>query len=255
MKIISFLLIYAAALFSSPAYAFFSDDEARKAILDLRAQVAAQQTVIDQLQKQKDQLMQQLQQNNRAQLDLVNQIEALRRENAALRGTLEVLQKDVAEIQRRQRDLYADTDARLKKLEPQKMMVDGKEAEVALDETRAYNAALELFRASRFTDAAPAFASFLRQYPKSAYAPLAQFWQGSAQYAARDFKTAVTTLQSFARDYPEHPRAADALFNVGISQAELNDKKAARTTLQEVIKRYPNTPAAQNAKERLAKLK
>ncbi|MCA3175771.1 MAG: tol-pal system protein YbgF, partial [Burkholderiales bacterium] len=33
----------AAALFSPSAQAFFSDDEARRAILDLRAQLTAQQ--------------------------------------------------------------------------------------------------------------------------------------------------------------------------------------------------------------------
>jgi tol-pal system protein YbgF len=242
----------AAALFSPSAQAFFSDDEARRAILDLRAQLTAQQAASQSanaaLQQQNEQLSQQLQQISRAQLEL-------RRDNAGLRGTLEVLQKDLADLQRRQRDLYADADARLKKLEPQKVTVDGKEGEVTQDEMRQYQAALDIFRGSKFADAAQAFGTFLRQYPKSIYAPLAQFWHGSAHYAARDFKAAAQVLQDFVRDHPEHARAADALFNVGNSQLELNDKKTARLTFQEVIKRYANTPAAQNARERLAGLK
>ena len=253
----------AAALFSPSAQAFFSDDEARRAILDLRAQLtalqaaqqAASQSANAALQQQNEQLSQQLQQISRAQLELINQLEALRRDNAGLRGTLEVLQKDLADLQRRQRDLYADADARLKKLEPQKITIDGKEGEVTQDEMRQYQAALDIFRGSKFADAALAFGTFLRQYPKSIYAPLAQFWHGSAHYAARDFKAAAQVLQDFVRDHPEHARAADALFNVGNSQLELNDKKTARLTFQEVIKRYANTPAAQNARERLAGLK
>jgi tol-pal system protein YbgF len=255
MKTVITLAALVAAFFSSSAHALFSDDEARRAILDLRAQLAAQQATLSVLQKQNEQQSQQVQQANRAQLDLINQLEAVRRENAGLRGTLEVLQKDLADTQRRQRDLYADIDLRLKKFEPQKVTVDGKEAEVTPDEIRQYQAALDSFRGSKFPEAALAFGGFLRLYPKSAYAPLAQFWQGSAQYAARDFKAALATLQSFARDYSDHARAPDAWFNVGNSQLELNDKKGARLTFQDLIKRYPNTPAAQNAKERLAGLK
>ncbi len=245
----------AAALFAPAAHALFSDDEARRAILDLRSQVAALQAGMSALQKQNEQLGQQLQQANRAQLDLVNQIEVLRRDDAGLRGNLEVLQKDLADTQRRQRDLYAAFDMRLKKHEPQKISVDGREAEVGQDELRQYNAAMEYFRGSKFPEAALAFGNFLRQFPKSAYAPIAQFWQGSAYYAARDFKAALQLLQDFVREYPEHARAADALFNAGNSQVELNDKKNARLSFQELIKRYPNTAAAQNARERLAGLK
>jgi tol-pal system protein YbgF len=255
MKALVTMVALSASLFTPAAHALFSDDEARRAILDLRAQIASQQATISTLQKQNEQLSQQLQQANRAQLDLVNQLEILRRDNAGLRGNFEVLQKELADTQKRQRDLYGDTDARLKKLEPQKVTVDGKEAEISQDEARQYNTALEIFRNSKFPEAALAFGNFLRQYPKSAYAALAQFWQGSAHYAGRDFKAAILVLQDFVRVYPEHPRAPDALFNLGNSLVELNDKKNARLSFQELIKRYPNTPAAQNARERLADLK
>lgn len=235
------LTVWSSAVHAS----LFSDDEARRAILDLRALVTTQQNTLAELEKQ-------TQQSGRSQLELLNQIEALRRDNATLRGMNETLQKDLADMQRRQRDVYADLDARLKKIEPQRVTIDGKEADVGPDELRQYNAALDAFRASKFAESSQAFSAFLRQFPKSAYAPTSQFWLGSAQYALRDFKSAVLTLQTFVRDNPTHLRAPDALFNIGNSQLELNDKKAARATFQSIIKQYPNTPAAQNARERVA---
>ena len=61
----------------------------------------------------------------RNQLELVNQIESLRQESARLRGQVETLTNEVATLQKRNRDLYADLDARLKKMEPQSVTVDG----------------------------------------------------------------------------------------------------------------------------------
>lgn len=235
---------------SAPAHAqLFPDNDARKAILELREKTAADQKEnaarLDRLE----------QQNARNQLDLMQQLDALRAELARLRGQLEVTQKDLADVQKRQSETYADLDQRLKRSEPQKVVVDGKEASVEPEEQRQYNAAFEQFRASQFAPAAQAFTQFLRAYPQSAYAPLAQFWLGNAQYASRDFKGAITTHREFVRANPDSPRAGDALLNIGNSQLELNDKVGARKTFREIADKYPGTPAAQNAKERLATLK
>lgn len=242
-------LLCIAALVTSPAYALFDDNEARQAIVEIRTQNAAQQ-------KENNRRLESVeQQAGRAQIENANQIEALRREIAALRGNVELLQQSLAETQRRLRDIYADLDARVKKFEPQKVVIDDKEAEINPDELRSYNAALEAFRAGKFAEAGNAFNGFLRQYPRSIYVPLAQFWQGSAWYAAREFKVALPLLQSFASTHPNHARAPDALFNAGNSQIELNDKKAARVTFQALMKQYPDSAAAQAAREKMFLLK
>ena len=242
-------LLCAMTLATSPAYALFDDNEARQAIVELRTQNAAQQK---EMSRRLDSVEQQA---GRAQIDAANQIEALRREIAALRGNVELLQQSLAETQRRLRDIYADLDTRVKKFEPQKVVIDEKETEINPDELRSYNTALETFRAGKFSEAANAFNGFLRQYPRSVYVPQAQFWQGSAWYAAREFKLALPLLQTFARSYPDHARAPDALFNAGNSQIELNDKKAARVTFQALMKQYPDSAAAQNAREKMFLLK
>ncbi len=245
------------ALAGAPAHAeLFPDNEARKAIVELREKSAAdRRETSDRLDKLAQQLDQQMQQSARAQLDLTQQIEALRREVAALRGTVEVMQKDVAELQKRQRDTFTDIDSRLKKQEPQKVVIEGRDVLVDPEQIRAYNAAFEQFRASQFAQSANGFALFLTLYPSSPYAPLARFWLGNAQFATRDFKSAIATLQGFVKANPEHSKVPDAQVSIGNCQIELNDKKSARITLRGVIDKYPDTQAAQNAKERLATIK
>ena len=56
----------------------------------------------------------------------------------------------MATLQKRNRDLYADLDARLKKLEPATLTVDGRTATVDRAEQMAYEAALTQFRSGDF---------------------------------------------------------------------------------------------------------
>src|SRR5881392_1989008 len=85
---------------TSASAALFEDDEARRALLDLRQRVEAQRIANDQ------------------------QMEALRQDSARMTGQNEQLTRDVAELQRRQRDLVQGVDERLRKVEPSRVTVD-----------------------------------------------------------------------------------------------------------------------------------
>lgn len=220
--------------------ALFGDDEARRAILDVR-------TKVDTLQQSKA--------DNSAVLELSNQNDQLRQEIARLNGQIEVLSNEVANIQQRQKDFYVDLDNRLRKLEPQVVAVDGKDATVELSEQRTYDNALALFKAGDYKKSGAAFADFLQRYPQSAYAPSAQYWIGNAYYAQRDYKNAIAAQQALLKKYPGNPKGADALLNIASSYTELKDKSAAKKTLESLVAQYPNAPAAQTAKERLANFK
>lgn len=220
--------------------ALFGDDEARRAILDVR-------TKVDSLQQSKA--------DNSAVLELSNQNDQLRQEIARLNGQIEVLSNEVANIQQRQKDFYVDLDNRLRKLEPQVVAVDGKDATVELSEQRTYDNALALFKAGDYKKSGAAFADFLQRYPQSAYAPSAQYWIGNAYYAQRDYKNAIAAQQALLKKYPGNPKGADALLNIASSYTELKDKPAAKKTLESLVAQYPNTPSAQTAKERLANFK
>ena len=82
--------------------ALFEDDDARKAILDLRQRTEAARL-------QSEQGIGRANEDNatlrRSLLELQNQIELLRSETAKLRGLNEQLSRDVAETQRQQKNI------------------------------------------------------------------------------------------------------------------------------------------------------
>lgn len=246
---ISFKSIVAAALItlsSMPAQAqagLFDDVEARKAILDLRARLDA---LNNRLEGKAD---------KSTNLDLAGQNEQLRLEVAKLRGQVEVLTNEVANLQRRQKDFYADLDSRLRKVEPQRTNIDGKEVDILPAEQKTYDAALAMFKAGDYQNAGVTFANFLRLYPQSGYAAAAHYWLGNAYYAQRDYRNAIAAYQTVVESFPDNPKAPEALLNIASSYIELKDKPAARKALEQVVARYPESPTAQVAQERMATLR
>jgi len=245
------------AAFMQPARAgLFEDDEARKAILELRNKVQANEDAAKQRSDQLNAVIQeQLQPLRRSLLDLNGQIDALRAEIAKLRGQNEQLARDLADTQRKLTDQSQSVEARLKPLEPQKVSLDGREFQVSPDERNQYEAAIGLVRRGEFADAVAALNAFLKRYSASGYTDSVRFWLGNAQYGKRDYKDAIATFKGFIAGNPDHPRAAEALLALANCQIELKDNKSARRSLEDLIKAYPSTEAAQAAKERLRAIK
>ena len=230
----------------------FEDDEARRAILDLRQKVdVSQQRTAEDLKKANDENAQ----LRRGMLDLSNQIETLRADLAKLRGQDEQLARDVAEMQRRQKDLTQGVDDRLRKFEPSKITADGKEFVASPAEIRDFDSALAALRKGEFAAAQAAFLDFNKRYPDSGYKPSLLFWLGNAQYALRSYKEAIVNFKSLLTLAPDHLRAPEAALSIANCQVELKETRAARKTLEDLIKVYPQAEAASVAKERLAKLK
>ena len=232
--------------------ALFDDDEARKAILDLRQKVdIQQQRNVEELRKANDDNAQ----LRRSILDLSNQLEILRAEIAKMRGQDEQLARDVAEVQRKQKDISEGVDERLRKFEPSKVTVDGKEFVASPAEIRDFDAALATLRRGEFAPAQTAFLDFINRYPQSGYRPSALFWLGNAQYALRAYREAIINFKSVVATAPDHVRSPEAALSIANCQVELKDTKSARKTLEDLIKVYPQSEAASVAKDRLTKLK
>jgi tol-pal system protein YbgF len=241
-----------ALLIVLPAHAqLFADDDARKAILQLRQQISTLERQLQQKDAELAARLDRLDTAQRNQLELVNQIEAVRQDNARLRGQVETLTNEVSTLQKRNRDLYADLDARLKKMEPTSMTVDGRTAAVDRTELAAYEAPLTMFRSGDFRGSLPGFQQFVTRYPQSAYAPAAQYWIGSAHFALKDYKAAIAAHQTLVERYADSPRVPDALLSMAESQVQLGDRKSANRTLTQLIQQYPDTDAGRIAKERL----
>lgn len=226
----------------------FDDDEARRAILDLRQQrsldIESQSAQIKALHAQVDVL-------KRSLLEMNTTIEQLRSELAASRGGSEVLQRDVAELQRKQRDAQTALDQRVRKLEPQTITLDGKTFQADSEEKREFDEALARLRAADFGAASAALQGFLRRYPQTGYRESAQYWLGNAHYGLRQHKDAIAAFKALVDGAPQHVRAPEALLSIANCHTELRDTDAARRALEQLVKQYPQTEAAQAARDRL----
>lgn len=208
----------AFAALSFPAHAF-ADDDARKAILDLRQQV----------QQQNDQ-------NVRARLQLADQIQSLQTQIQQLQNQLELATRQPAGGNKAGGGNPGDTGSATAG-DPQ--------------EQSAYDGAIDMYRKGQYKDAAESLTAFTALYPNSELVPSAQFYLGSSRYAQKDFKGAIEQLNNMVQKSPDNARAPDALLVVAGSQIELNNRAGAKTTLQRIVKDYPTTPAATTAKSRL----
>jgi tol-pal system protein YbgF len=214
-RCVSSCLVLMSSVLLSPSALAFTDDEARKAILDLRQQIRTMNEA-----------------NQRARIQLSDQIEALGQEIVRLRGDLEQLGRPAG----------AGGAAGGRPADPRSQ--DPREQ-------AAFEQSIESFRKAQYKETVQNLTAFLTLYPDSKLAPTAQFYLGSSRFAMKDFKGAITTLQAMVQKFPSEPRAADALLMVASSQIELNNRAGAKTTLQRIVKDYKGTPAADTATKRL----
>ena len=210
-------------VFSSTLHAgLFEDDEARRAILDLRQRVETMRM----------------------------SIEVLRSENQSLikKGS-EVTDKNQDELQVLRRSML-DLQNQIES----KVTLDGREFLVEPAEKREHDQAFDIFRKGEYGQAAIQWADFVRRYPQSGYKPTALFWLGNAQYAVKDYKEAMASFRSLVALAP-HPRVPESLLALANCMIELKDTRGARKVLEDLIKAHPESEAAAAAKDRLSRLK
>jgi len=217
------ILLLAAALSPPPAFALFSDDDARKGVADLQKRVEAQQQQLQRIEREVT--------DKRAVIELSNLIDGLRQDIANLRGQIEVLSNRIDGLDKRQKDLYVDLDTRLRKFEQGQVDKD-KAAQAAAAEQQAYEAGLAQFKANNYGTAIQSLQSFLATYPQSPLAPSAQYWIGNAHYALRDYRSAAAAFDKLAA---QGALTADDLTLLATSQMQLRDFGKATTTLERAI--------------------
>lgn len=251
LRVLALAAVLAASCGGARA-ALFEDDEARKAILELRNRVGQLERTNT---EQGNALRDEIQQLRRQLVELNNQLELMRGEEAKLRGQNEQLLRDVSELQRRQKDVTQGIDERLRKFEPQQVTVDGKTFNADPDEKRLYEEALAPLRNGDFNNSANLLSAFLQRYPRSGYVDSARFWLGNALYGKRQYKEAIASFRAFVSGAQQHPRAPEGLLAIANCQIEMKDTKGARATLNELLKAYPQSEAALAARERLTALR
>ena len=211
--------------------------------------------------------------NDRGNVDLLNQVNALKTEVAALRAQIEELQQQSEQAQSTARAQYLDLDGRLNRIESGSAPAvappaaggsaspraagtsttrTGTQAPAAsADERASYEAAFDALKGGRYDESARLFGQFLQAHPDGSYAPNARYWLGESYYVTQNYQLALEQFRTLYDRYPTHDKASGALLKVGLSQYGMKQMDAAETTLAEVVQKYPGTDAARTADDRL----
>ena len=229
----------------------FEDDEARRAITEMRTQRTQD---LDAEKARNDALSAQIEQLKRSLLDMNSQLDQLRNDMNKLRGQDELLARDLSELQRKQKDVQSTIEDRVRKLEPQPITLDGKAFKVDPEEKREFDEAMARMRAADFAGGAAGMNGLLQRYPSTGYRESAWYWLGNANYGLRQYKEAIAAFKLLVDTSPDHQRSPEALLSIANCFTELKDLDTARKTLELVMRQYPQSEAAQAAKDRMATL-
>ena len=203
---------------------------------------------------------------NESLVTMSQQVSALERRVDELQGASEEIEYNASTTSERQRELYADLDARIQGLEsalqarssvnvmeggtlsPGQLPVPGG------SDRDNYQAAFELLKEQRYEPAALAFQQFLVSYPDSELADNAQYWLAESYYVTQQFEEALSSFQTVIDDYPRSRKVPDALLKMGYCNYELERWGEARGALARVGQEYPETTAARLADQRLKRM-
>ncbi len=201
--------------------------------------------------------------DNQSLVRLTQQVETLERRSDQQQGAAETLQHDAQGTATRQRQLYADLDARLQSLEgglraggvlesgylrPGQLPVPGG------SDRDNYQVAFELLKEERYDLAATAFRQFLVAFPDSQLADNAQYWLAESYYASDKFVLALKDFEVVINGHPRSRKVPDALLKIGYCNYNLKRWEAARATLTRVQADYPETTAARLAGQYLKRM-
>lgn len=200
---------------------------------------------------------------NDSLVQLVARVDALANEVDALRGQIENNTFESEKMAERQRNLYADLDARIQAIEAAgraNVMQGGTlpPGELPLpsgSDRENYQAAFELLKEGRYDQSAKAFQQFLVSYPDSELADNAQYWLAESYYVSQRFDEALPIFNAVISDFPSSRKVPDALLKIGYCNYELKRWDAAETALGRVVADYPETTAARLASKRLEQLR
>ena len=202
-----------------------------------------------------------LQNRNRVQLQLQQQVDNMALEISDLRGQLEQNNYEMQQMLQRQRELFIELD----KLRSQKAAAPAVETPAPkqdkgaaaakyttnADEQTAYQNAVDLILKKRdYTGAIAAFQKFQSDYPDSTFSANSHYWLGQLYFAKKQDKDAVKSFAAVV-SYKDSNKRADALVKLGDIATRNNNATQAKKYYQQVLDEYPNSASAKLANERL----
>ncbi len=270
-------LVLGLSLASAAHAGLFDDNEARQAILDLRADVKqVREGDVSKLNEQNAALQ-------RSLLDLQAQIQEIKQNQAKQTGRIEELENRLQQAGAQHAqvsdtgaaegggagengntssntssnatvdDLAAGSGVVADSTSVQ-IRLDGQSLQVAPEEKRQFDAGLVLFQAGNFAGAERSLGRIVLQNPKSAYAPWVHYWVGNSQFAQKRYAPAIDSFKRVISLAPSSAKAPEAALSIANCQAQIGQQAEVKRTLQNLIAVYPRSEAADSARERLARI-
>ena len=228
--------------------ALFDDEEARKRIADTNVRLT-------QVQKQLEDRIAALEQQLKAQglVEMFGAVEQLKADLARMRGQIEVLTHELAEAQKRQRDLYVDLDSRMRKLETAGAQPPAAAAPVgaAAGVPPATPAAAG---GSMAPGAAPPPVAANAGAAPPAAVPAAdpaaeqrEYDAALEQFKRADYPGAIASFGAFVKARPKSPLAPSAQYWIGNAQFARRDYRAAIAAQRQLVQQYPDSAKVPDA--------
>jgi len=98
------------------------------------------------------------------------------------------------------------------------------------------------------------YEDFLKSFPNSDLAPVAQYNIGEIYYNKRDYEQARKAFDLVLEKYPENPKTADAMYMKAMSLARAGNRAGAVEELRALVKKYPTGEIAEKAQSQLKQL-
>lgn len=199
-----------------------------------------------------------LENRNRMQLQMQQQLDDMALEINDLRGQLEKNSYDMQQMLERQRELFIELDkvrsqassAPLAETTKNNVAPEGKFSTNA-NEQKAYQDAVDLILKKRdYAGAISAFQQFQKDYPDSTFTPNTHYWLGQLYFAKKQDKQAAESFAAVVA-YPKSNKRADALVKLGDIAKRNNNAAQATKYYQQVIDEYPSSASAKLAQERI----
>ncbi len=247
-------LAFALAAAAGVAHAaIFDDDEARKRIADTNVRLA-------QVQAQLEARIAALEQQLKAQglVEMLSTVEQIKGDLAKLRGQLEVVTFELAEAQKRQRDLYVDLDTRMRKLETAQAApahagpppVPGAPAAGAPPPSVPASGG----PVTPGAGAPPTAVGVAVPVPGSPAADAAAAAAEQREYDAAlelfkraDYAGAISAFGAFVKAHPRSALAPSAQYWIGNAQFARKDFRAAIAAQRQLIAQYPDSAKVPDA--------
>ncbi|MBI4126365.1 MAG: tol-pal system protein YbgF [Deltaproteobacteria bacterium] len=216
---------------------------------------------LDELEKKIQQIEQTYLTNNQDVASAVARAEALSRESTEFQGAIQTNQHLIETQRQETQKLYHDLDLRLEALEERLSLLSVQMSDAlrkvnptVAAEGDAYQAGLSKIQSANYLEAIAQFNAFLKKYPKSSLAPLAQYWIAESYGSLRDWQRAIKEYQKVIDKYPKHEKTRQALLGQGTCFVELGMLDEAEVFFQKVHELFPKTAEANQALEEIKKL-